>query len=78
MIASTELPVAISEALSHFIEPTLKYAVRSSACGEDSEETSAAGQMETILGVKGHREVLKAVARCWASQFSFVALQYRR
>lgn len=60
------------------IKPSLRYAVRSSACGEDSEETSAAGQMETILGVEGPQQVLQAVTRCWASQFSFTAVQYRR
>ena len=55
-----------------------KFAVRSSACGEDSEDMSAAGQMETFLGVKGLSNILDAVAKCWASQFSFVAVQYRR
>ncbi|OQR75920.1 hypothetical protein BIW11_08113 [Tropilaelaps mercedesae] len=78
VIASAELPLSIASVLSQYVNPSLRYAVRSSACGEDSEETSAAGQMETILGVKGFQAVLKAVARCWASQFSFIALQYRR
>ena len=55
-----------------------KFAVRSSACGEDSEEMSAAGQMETLLGVKSLSNIFDAVSKCWASQFSYVAVQYRR
>ncbi|OQR76426.1 putative phosphoenolpyruvate synthase-like [Tropilaelaps mercedesae] len=55
-----------------------RFAVRSSAVGEDSEEMSAAGQMETFLGCRGFNEISSAVAKCWASQFSFVAVQYRR
>ena len=57
---------------------TVKFAVRSSACGEDSENMSAAGQMRTFLGVNGLTNIHEAVAKCWASQFSFAAVQYRR
>ncbi len=40
---------------------------------------SAAGQMDTFLGVPGSLDVLsQAVIACWASQFSFVAVQYKR
>ncbi|XP_063220842.1 prodigiosin synthesizing transferase PigC-like isoform X2 [Bacillus rossius redtenbacheri] len=53
-------------------------AVRSSAVGEDSEETSAAGQNATLLGVRGQGGVMRAVQRCWASCFSFRSVQYRR
>nr|XP_054748523.1 uncharacterized protein LOC129254092 [Lytechinus pictus] len=54
------------------------FAVRSSAIGEDTAEMSAAGQLTTILGVKGYDKVCKAVQGCWASLFSFQAVQYRR
>ena len=47
-----------------------RFAVRSSAVGEDSEEMSAAGQMTTFLGMKGERKISKAVVECWASQFA--------
>lgn len=57
---------------------TRRFAVRSSAIGEDSEEMSAAGQMKTFLGCRGLEEIASALAQCWASQFSFVAIQYRR
>ncbi|XP_028968728.1 uncharacterized protein LOC100904922 [Galendromus occidentalis] len=78
MISDAPLPSQLENLLKKVLSPDLRYAVRSSACGEDSEETSAAGQMETILGVRGLDRIFRAVAKCWASQFSFVAVQYRR
>ncbi|EZA62576.1 Putative phosphoenolpyruvate synthase [Ooceraea biroi] len=54
------------------------YAVRSSAVGEDSEDTSAAGQNSTFLGVSDADDVIKSVAKCWASLFSYQSVQYRR
>lgn len=54
-----------------------RYAVRSSAIGEDSEETSAAGQNSTYLGVYAN-DVVRSVARCWASLFSYQSIEYRR
>lgn len=53
-------------------------AVRSSAAGEDGSEASSAGQMETYLGVKGQKQVIDAVRKCWASAFTYQAVQYRR
>ncbi|XP_048521630.1 putative phosphoenolpyruvate synthase isoform X2 [Dendroctonus ponderosae] len=53
------------------------WAVRSSAIGEDSEELSAAGQNETILGCVTENEVLKAVSKCWASLFTYQSVKYR-
>ncbi|CAL1271880.1 unnamed protein product [Larinioides sclopetarius] len=55
-----------------------KFAVRSSATGEDTEQMSAAGQMETYLGVTGISEILASIKKCWASQFSYIAVQYKR
>lgn len=54
------------------------FAVRSSAVGEDSEEMSAAGQMQTFLGVRGTKKIFESIVRCWASQFSFTAVNYKR
>lgn len=53
------------------------YAVRSSAVGEDSEDTSAAGQNSTFLGIKDPNDVIKNVARCWASLYTYQSVQYR-
>lgn len=47
-----------------------KFAVRSSAVGEDSEEMSAAGQMTTFLGIHGERALSSSIVNCWASQFA--------
>lgn len=52
-------------------------AVRSSACAEDSEAASFAGQQETFLNVEGPRAVVDRVVDCWASFFSERAIFYR-
>lgn len=52
------------------------YAVRSSMVGEDSEQHSFAGQLESRLQCRGHAEVLDAVRACWASAYSEHALAY--
>lgn len=52
-------------------------AVRSSATAEDLPTASFAGQQATFLNVKGVRNVLKAVKKCWASLFSQRAIYYR-
>jgi pyruvate, water dikinase len=57
---------------------TLRVAVRSSAVGEDGHAASFAGQYETYLGVSGIDEVLRHIAKCWASGYSAHALEYRR
>ncbi|XP_077535389.1 rifampicin phosphotransferase-like [Haemaphysalis longicornis] len=56
----------------------LRVAVRSSAEGEDSEDMSSAGQMDTFLGVRGPDEVVKTVVKCWSSQFTHIACGYKR
>jgi pyruvate,water dikinase len=53
-------------------------AVRSSACAEDSEAASYAGQQETYLNTDGLAEVLANVVRCWLSFFTERAVFYRR
>jgi pyruvate,water dikinase len=54
-----------------------RVAVRSSACAEDSEAASYAGQQETFLNVEGAEEVRGRIVECWASFFSERALFYR-
>lgn len=55
-----------------------RWAVRSSASGEDSEDASYAGQNSTFLGCATAEEVLEAVAKCWASVYSYSSVEYRR
>ena len=52
-------------------------AVRSSACAEDSETASFAGQQETYLHVRGADQVLRRIRDCWGSFFTERALFYR-
>jgi pyruvate,water dikinase len=52
-------------------------AVRSSACAEDSEEASFAGQQETYLHVRGADRVVERIRDCWGSFFSERAVFYR-
>lgn len=63
--------------LDDFIDPKGFYAVRSSAEGEDSRQHSFAGQMDSILGVKGRENIMHAIRECWASAYSERALAYR-
>jgi pyruvate,water dikinase len=71
-----ELRDAIAAAYSELgDEPPV--AVRSSACAEDSETASYAGQQETYLHVRGLDEVIRRVRDCWASFFSERAVFYR-
>ncbi|CAL9506301.1 PEP/pyruvate-binding domain-containing protein [Streptomyces sp. enrichment culture] len=52
-------------------------AVRSSATSEDGAASSAAGQYESVLGVRTFEELLDAVGRCQASRHSHAAGVYR-
>ncbi|GCC36215.1 hypothetical protein chiPu_0014707, partial [Chiloscyllium punctatum] len=76
---SPEIECAIREQLAELrlLGAEERLAIRSSAIGEDTEGTSAAGQLRTELGVKGFEEVCDAVQKCWASLYSFQAVQYR-
>jgi pyruvate, water dikinase len=53
-------------------------AVRSSACAEDSEGASYAGQQETYLNTDGLDAVLHHVVECWLSFFTDRAVFYRQ
>lgn len=54
-----------------------RFAVRSSAVGEDSLETSAAGQMKTILDARGFDAIIRSIVDCWSSQFEPEAVVYK-
>src|SRR3989344_7521896 len=53
-------------------------AVRSSATAEDLPNASFAGQQATFLNVKGNKNVLESVKKCWASLFTARAIYYRQ
>lgn len=52
-------------------------AVRSSATTEDLAEASFAGQQDSFLNVKGKRELIKHIKKCFASLFTSRATYYR-
>jgi pyruvate,water dikinase len=52
-------------------------AVRSSAVGEDSADTSYAGMNATFTNVRGADGLLDAVTECWASAFTPRVVAYR-
>jgi pyruvate, water dikinase len=76
IVARAEPPAEIAEAYAALGDDP-PVAVRSSACAEDSEAASYAGQQETYLHVRGARAVRERVRDCWASFFSERALFYR-
>ncbi|GAA3162165.1 phosphoenolpyruvate synthase [Blastococcus jejuensis] len=57
--------------------PDTPVAVRSSAVGEDSSDTSYAGMNATFTNVRGGDALLAAVVECWASAFTPRVLAYR-
>jgi pyruvate, water dikinase len=77
IVARAEPPPAIAAAYDALGDDP-PVAVRSSACAEDSEAASYAGQQETYLYVRGAGAVLDRVRDCWASFFSDRALFYRQ
>jgi pyruvate,water dikinase len=75
-----ELEQAIADAYDRLSVQTrgpLDVAVRSSATAEDLPDASFAGQQETYLNVQGHRALLEACKRCFASLFTDRAISYR-
>jgi pyruvate,water dikinase len=58
-------------------EGEVSVAVRSSATAEDLPTASFAGQHDTFLNIQGHRELLVAVKKCWASLWTARAISYR-
>ncbi len=74
--ASTEAEVEeIADAYKALGEPAV--AVRSSAIGEDSAETTFAGLQDTFLWVRGAEQVSAAVRDCRASLDNPEAVSYR-
>ncbi|MDI1460625.1 PEP/pyruvate-binding domain-containing protein [Catellatospora sp. KI3] len=68
-------PALLAEHLDRL--PGRAVAVRSSGLAEDSAAASFAGQLETVLGVRGRDEVLAALRHCAASARTDRARGYR-
>jgi pyruvate,water dikinase len=63
--------------LKHSHEPPF-VAVRSSATTEDLADASFAGQQESFLNVKGHKDLIVAIKKCFSSLFTPRAIYYRK
>ena len=75
-----ELERSLTEAyqrLSAEVVGGASVAVRSSATAEDLPDASFAGQLETLLNVRGEASLLDACRRCFASLFTDRAISYR-
>lgn len=66
----------LMESLRSIIVTGERYAVRSSAPGEDAAEASFAGQFDSVLDCTSVEAVSAAVCRVWASLFGDRALKY--
>lgn len=77
--ATGELPEAVERAILRVADQfgDTPLAVRSSAEAEDLRGSSFAGQYETVLGVRGAKELTGAVLKVWASASSARAAAYR-
>lgn len=73
-----DLAESIVKAYKKFPTHNQEVAVRSSATAEDLPDASFAGQQATYLNIKGAKEVVKTVQKCWASLFEARAIFYRQ
>ncbi|HET9992038.1 MAG TPA: PEP/pyruvate-binding domain-containing protein, partial [Kofleriaceae bacterium] len=83
-ILAAKLPDALERAITDAYDrlgdkssEPIDVAVRSSATAEDLPDASFAGQQETYLNVRGHRELIESCKRCFASLFTDRAISYR-
>lgn len=78
-IGEAPVPHALRDAVGRALEGLgdAAVAVRSSATDEDTVRTSAAGQHESVLAVRGVDDVVDAIRACWVSLYSPRAVAYR-
>ncbi len=79
LFQNAEMPKDVSNAIktAYARLGNIAVAVRSSATAEDLPDASFAGQQDTYLNIRGEKEVLAAVKRCWASLWTARAIVYR-
>ena len=81
MFARTPMPATLAGPLRDAITRSFgneRVAVRSSAVGEDSANSSFAGLHESYLNLRGPKEVLEHIKLVWASMWSDAAILYRK
>jgi len=72
-----ELAAAYAALAEEVGTPEPPVAVRSSALGEDGEDATFAGQLESYLWIRGAEPLVAAVRDCWVSLFGPPAIAYR-
>ncbi|MDR3063095.1 MAG: phosphoenolpyruvate synthase [Methanobrevibacter sp.] len=85
LIIETEIPNELTTLISESYNALgikvghddVEVAIRSSATAEDLPEASFAGQQDTFLHIKGTKQVVDYVRKCWASLFEARAIFYR-
>lgn len=79
-IDASPLAASAREALRELLEREGPgpWVVRSSAVGEDSENASFAGQLDSVLHCHSYGDVERALRRVWASAFGARSLAYQR
>lgn len=80
LVESLAIPLEIEQEIISAIEELgegTAFAVRSSATAEDLPAASFAGQQDSFLNIRGKREILRHVSKCWASLFTERAVVYR-
>src|SRR3569833_1198067 len=82
LILNSQFPADLRMAICDAYDCTFGFsevavAVRSSATAEDLPNASFAGQHESYLNITGHRELLDAVSKCYASLYTDRAIKYR-
>lgn len=81
-ILRSRLPEGVVDDVSRAIEritdgaPTDYVAVRSSSIAEDNAHSSAAGQHDSFLAVRGAEQVCQVIVKCWASLWTERAVAY--
>ncbi len=82
LMLNAHMPEVISSEISKAYKELcggeyFEVAVRSSATAEDLPQASFAGQHESFLNIKGEKELLSAVQKCFASLYTDRAIKYR-
>jgi pyruvate,water dikinase len=68
---------AYRELCNIYTRENMEVAIRSSAIAEDLPNASFAGQQDTYLNIKGDKDVIDSVKKCFASLFNSRAISYR-
>ncbi len=72
-----EIILAYKKLSKKYFQENVEVAVRSSGVAEDAPTMSFAGQFETFLNVRGEKNLLKFIKKCFASAFNDRVIAYR-